>query len=90
MSTVIAMTSPRRDSTDRERFDVRWTPEGGVPRAVIFESRNSDWVRATFEWSGERWRELERERVTEVGRFGDGCEFVGPDSPHLAGGSDDG
>lgn len=75
------------------RFDVRWTPADGVPRAVLFEPRDGGWIRAKFEWTGERWRELERERerVTEVACFGS-REPVAPDGPlpRPVGGADDG
>ncbi|WP_207589862.1 hypothetical protein [Halomontanus rarus] len=59
-------------------FDVRWTPECGSPRALLFEPDETDWIRTEFEWTGEEWRELGCERVTEIACFGSDGEYVAP------------
>lgn len=51
-------------------FEVRWTPEDGSPRAVVFEPSETGWNRSEFEWTGGEWCERGWERVTEVGCFG--------------------
>ncbi|WP_276253159.1 hypothetical protein [Halomontanus rarus] len=63
-------------------FDVRWTPERGAPRALLFEPAETDWIRTEFEWTGEEWRELGCERVTEIACFGSDGEYVAP-SPRV-------
>ncbi|WP_207592195.1 hypothetical protein [Halomontanus rarus] len=69
-----------------EGFDVRWTPEYGSPRAVLFEPHDEDWRRTEFEWTGDGWREIGCERVTGVACFGSDSEYSAPDGlrPHPA------
>ncbi|MCU4741631.1 hypothetical protein [Natronoglomus mannanivorans] len=73
-------------------FDVRWTPEHGPPRAVVFElsEDGKHWLRVEFEWTDEQWREIGRDHVTEVACFGSD-DYIAPDGPRPrpVGGEDD-
>lgn len=51
----------------RDSITLRWTPPNARPRQLILEPRSTGgWTRIEREWTGEEWRQVGQEIVSDV------------------------
>lgn len=66
--------------TEEPLLTVQWTPSGGLPRRVTFESFGNQCLRTEYEWNGKDWRNCGSELTTDCAQVATD-ELPIPESP---------